>query len=874
MDREEESADDLDEIVESDNVVGGPKDAHRDSKLPLKDDTENEELNDIVVQTDNEDYENLKTRPGGDSGDSEYEMNESNDDEEVRTLGGKRRRSRGSPLSAQKAKEVDTVEEIAEETIHKDHVKRRRGRPRKKESSTKKKDKRTEVQGICFSKDCLDQNCLGTCPPTSVKQVPSILSISALKEKKCHKCDFSSPSPDELKRHITVKHVINFSPVKKKKVTTTKEDKDDFDEIVEEELSVGKLGVQFVENAIEIQKSPRPKIIVPPVKNCRKADADFAVEVARRFVHDAKESDGDEGESAGRGKASARMSGDSKEMMNVLKPSNVISFDGLKEFMCGLCKSPRFACAAFASLTEHYRTKHRRKFSERSFSPRLFKQHVEKLQRDKSGRYICTYCPWDKPTKKLKSRELMWRHRKKAHGLAWYNCSLCPAKVYNVPQRILMHLNLGHPGAKNIPDLQAPCCEEKVPHDSIEEHVLKCLSGKLEESIKSKSTHYMSIKSKKRFCQFCGLYVEPRQRSKKNEITPMTKHLRTVHAAGKKYQCPFKCEKDEPNVAKLRHPEMIVDHVKKEHSGDINTLDALCPWCQDMVSLQDLMQHSILCLNDIRKLKGKAFRLMCPFCNEDVPYNSTHLKGHFPDSEKSLLEMKTRKCHICDHEFPSVGRMMNHLRRVHSYYRCKCKYCLFSCGLPQELVNHHMNKHDDREAYLFCAGCSDRVPVDEYVSHCADCFKNAMSGQYSEWKSRMVLPIGNARKKLKRREKSGLCERCGLARSDCGHKSQALPSSEKETKLKQAEVPSLCPTCGSSYKNPSAMKFHMKTAHGNIVFKCNICEKVYKSRDSLRMHKDEKHGEPRFPCSDCDLMFHSANQRWAHHNKKHKLAKK
>ena len=104
--------------------------------------------------------------------------------------------------------------------------------------------------------------------------------------------------------------------------------------------------------------------------------------------------------------------------------------------------------------------------------------------------------------------------------------------------------------------------------------------------------------------------------------------------------------------------------------------------------------------------------------------------------------------------------------------------------------------------------------------------------------------------------------------------SQAVPTPEKKPTVKKPRVLSApCPTCGKQYLNHSSMEWHIKTAHGNFVFKCDMCEREYKNRDSLRMHKDEKHGEPRFPCSDCDLMFHSVNQRWYHYNKKHKIAK-
>ena len=265
---------------------------------------------------------------------------------------------------------------------------------------------------------------------------------------------------------------------------------------------------------------------------------------------------------------------------------------------------------------------------------------------------------------------------------------------------------------------------------------------------------------------------------------------------------------------------------------------------------------------------------ICPHCNEEISHYSDHLKKHFPDSELYRIEIRSKTCHMCDKVFQSVPRMMNHLKRVHAYYSCKCKYCLFACGMPQELVNHHELLHLEKEAFLFCVMCSERIAVKEYAAHCTDCFKKQISGQNVGWKSRRYLPICNARRNLKRKQEAGLCEQCGHARSDCGHVSHSIVSPEKKPRLKRQRAPSRpCPTCGKQYLNHSAMEWHIRTAHENFTFKCDMCEKKYKGRDSLRMHKDEKHGIPRFPCSDCDLMFNSVNQRWAHYNKKHKLVK-
>ena len=120
---------------------------------------------------------------------------------------------------------------------------------------------------------------------------------------------------------------------------------------------------------------------------------------------------------------------------------------------------------------------------------------------------------------------------------------------------------------------------------------------------------------------------------------------------------------------------------------------------------------------------------------------------------------------------------------------------------------------------------------------------------------------------------AGLCEQCGLARSDCVHEIEAKRPSEEKPKLKKPQVSSLCAICGGSYINPGVLKFHIKKAHGKFVFQSDICQEVYNSRDSLRRNRDEKHKEPHFQCSDCDLMFHSTNQSWSHSNKKHKIDK-
>ena len=889
--------------------AGGVHDPLQDSGLSLEDKNkgENEGSRDMEreQETDSEHDQNYQPGSEGGSSDSDLEINES-DDNSVRVA--KQKRSRCRAPSAKQRKEragiekvitdsqlINTMEEIAEETnaiSKKDRVQKEVKKHVKKRSkagkNAKEKVKEAKVVTVCYSRDCSKRLCLGKCSPEAMKPLAPIpsgeltLQRQFIKNKNsqyfCDMCNFSSSSPDEVKRH-TVKHVMYLSPTKKDEIWTreqAEESVDDPDDVlVQDPNGDKKLNVLGEEDGKEIHKTPT--ILGPPIFNCQKSNADFAMKIARRFVKGAQETGG--------GKVD-----DSRIQWLSEDSKGPISFDGLKEFICGLCKSPRFSCSTLESLTGHYESEHQagetvcpnceELFKMSDFLPhsvhckkgmveKLYLRRKEKNKKDENGLFVCTYCPWDKKATKFKAYNTLRRHRQKAHAVARYRCSLCPTKVLNVPQRILMHINLDHATVQNIPDLEAPCCKLKVPLALFEEHMLKCFSGKLS-------------KIKTTCCEFCGLHIDPRS-TKSGGTSRMTVHLRRAHAAGKNYQCPFKCPKDEPNVAHVRHPGMIVEHVQKEHADETSTRDALCPWCEDSVALPDLMKHCIGCLKDSKRFdvinsnyKGaiEQRRIICPYCNEEVNHYANHLSRHFPNLDGSHLETKAKTCHLCDKLFPTVGRMCNHLKRVHSYYTCMCKYCLFSCAMPHELANHHAIEHNDKEAYLFCSGCGERISLTEYVDHCAGCFKKSGFNPNAGWKKRLYFPIISARRNLKRKQESGLCEQCGHARSDCGHMSQAVPTPEKKPTVKKPRVLSApCPTCGKQYLNHSSMEWHIKTAHGNFVFKCDMCEREYKNRDSLRMHKDEKHGEPRFPCSDCDLMFHSVNQRWYHYNKKHKIAK-
>uniref|UniRef100_A0A182NIP2 C2H2-type domain-containing protein n=1 Tax=Anopheles dirus TaxID=7168 RepID=A0A182NIP2_9DIPT len=205
---------------------------------------------------------------------------------------------------------------------------------------------------------------------------------------------------------------------------------------------------------------------------------------------------------------------------------------------------------------------------------------------------------------------------------------------------------------------------------------------------------------------------------------------------------------------------------------------------------------------------------------------------HAPEADRAF------HCTTCGKAFVSQAHLNAHIMVAHGSVRCpQCDKVLASQG---SLRKHLVAVHGDGEKHV-CDVCA-RV-----------------------FRSKQSFEMHRQNHEGRRMEGKAQCELCAVWLTDkyCLRKHMHRMHSG-------SEEPIACGTCGKTVASQSALKSHIRRAHGESRFECERCAKTFKRPHHMREHMAIYHtGEELYGCLYCAERFNTKNKQYSHRKTAH-----
>ncbi|XP_070546865.1 zinc finger protein 23-like [Ptychodera flava] len=246
----------------------------------------------------------------------------------------------------------------------------------------------------------------------------------------------------------------------------------------------------------------------------------------------------------------------------------------------------------------------------------------------------------------------------------------------------------------------------------------------------------------------------------------------------------------------------FVSHCMSKHPDSVFK----CKVCGETVSFSTLFEH-MKQHKDVKSYK-------CDVCNHLFP--SQH---KFWSHRKMHVKHKMFQCQECDNVFASNYVLKCHMRKHTGIYPVYCDIC--GKGFhKQHQLKRHKPTHSTEKAYK-CEICNTRV-------------KNAESVR-----RHMKIHTG---------DRPFPCEICG--------KNFITKGAVRKHMLVHSDVrPFLCEECGSTFQTNLRLKQHLRSHTGIKPFKCEECDKVFAWKTDLTRHMDSHSGRKEYMCDLCGKTY-------------------
>jgi len=246
----------------------------------------------------------------------------------------------------------------------------------------------------------------------------------------------------------------------------------------------------------------------------------------------------------------------------------------------------------------------------------------------------------------------------------------------------------------------------------------------------------------------------------------------------------------------LKSPAYLVTHNKQVHGGEREKFT--CADCGHQFNKRSNLKMHIINVHT----EYSAEELTCLICHKQMKNPSgllSHIR-HVHEDEKKLNIDVSKPCPYCGKIFKKHSNMKSHIKSVHTSYKdgeCQCTICNKNMKNPESLKRHikevHEKEEDDNNTY-FCNECGKTFKTKKYLR---------------------------------------------------GHIYTAHTENRK-----------MCEFCFNDYKNPAALRQHLRLVHGPVeTVQCEICFKNYKNMTRLKHHYNDVHKIEESTCDQCGKVY-------------------
>ena len=254
---------------------------------------------------------------------------------------------------------------------------------------------------------------------------------------------------------------------------------------------------------------------------------------------------------------------------------------------------------------------------------------------------------------------------------------------------------------------------------------------------------------------------------------------------------------------------------KKVQRKGLNVRCKIC-WTVFPTNEQLLVHQKEGCVN--------TYSFMCPLCgkfteNLDklVEHKESHVRRHLFKGSVIFI------CTVCEKGFDTMYNLKKHCRKNHGKFQCTI--CENTFGTKRYLIRHEMIIHQQAESHS-CEVCGFTTGYVEYL-------KKHMESSHSDGVKHF-------------------CDICGKG-FNARHRLTLHKWIHKEATV-------ACPVCHKKFRNRRYMKKHMLCHTDEKPYACNLCDRVYKDPSALKVHIKRKHDpnatsprqtERQYPCPHC-----------------------
>ena len=349
-------------------------------------------------------------------------------------------------------------------------------------------------------------------------------------------------------------------------------------------------------------------------------------------------------------------------------------------------------------------------------------------------------------------------------------------------------------------------------------------------------------------------------------------HIEAIHEGKKSHKCEI-CGKLFALKGNLRKHKKIVHEGIKEFK---------CDQCEKTFSQASVLKsHSYnhdktpkkcsLC-DKIIIGEGKLLRHMkvvhtrekfdCEFCGKTLK-GKQYLKMHIQTVHEG---QKLHKCETCGKDFSHISSLKVHIRTVHEGQRDhKCEQCGKKFTQLSYLKKHIKVIHEGHgwTKNIICEFCSKAFDSKHQL-------KKHVSFHHDNDPSHKCHLCGKVFENVKKHIatfhegiKNVECDKCGKCFNT---------NSELTIHIKGAhEGGYKCELCGKCFSNFAYLKHHISSVHeGKKKFSCEHCEKTFAHKEGMKCHIKTVHEGIRYQCDYCEKSF-SQSYNLKVHVKSHNL---